>query len=334
MDPITSDRLFGFRHAFDHPVTRGITLAVAAALVIAPLVILLLSAAGVVSAESRGKMLRIYRSWLILVPCMLGPILLGAAWTIAAVGLLSILCYREFARVTGLFREPIVSLCVAAGIFALVFATADHWYGLFVAVTPLTLGLTAAASILPDSPKGYIQRVGLGAFGFLFFGSCLMHLAYIANDTSFRPILLMILVCVEANDVFAYICGKSFGRLKLCPNTSPNKTVGGSLGAILITTPLVAFIGHKVFEHTHVDTPAALLGLGLIISIGGQFGDLMLSSVKRDVGVKDFAAVLPGHGGFLDRFDSLILVAPAVFHYLAVLRGIGLDSPARIITGH
>jgi len=71
----------------------------------------------------------------------------------------------------------------------------------------------------------------------------------------------------------------------------------------------------------------------VIISAGGQIGDLTLSSIKRDLGIKDWANTFPGHGGLLDRFNSLLLVAPAVFHYVGYLRGVGLDQPQRIITG-
>src|SRR5690606_23716594 len=153
---------------------------------------------------------------------------------------------------------------------------------------PLTLAVMAVAAIIPDQPKGFIQRLGLGAFGFLFFGVGLLHLAYFTNDRDYRPMLLLILAAVEANDIFAYICGKTFGRRRLCPNTSPNKTVGGSIGAIVLTTALTALIGTFVFHGTPLDRPLNLIALGLLISVGGQFGDLMLSSVKRDIGVKDF----------------------------------------------
>src|SRR5262249_24383013 len=138
----------------------------------------------------------------------------------------------------------------------------------------------------------------------------------------------------QLNDVFAFCAGKTLGRRKLAPNTSPGKTVGGALGAIILTTPLTALIGHFVFRGTGADSPLSLLALGSIVSIGGQFGDLLISSIKRDVGVKDMGAVIPGHGGVLDRCNSLLLVAPAVFHFVGYVRpGIGLEGPTRIFTG-
>lgn len=70
-----------------------------------------------------------------------------------------------------------------------------------------------------------------------------------------------------------------------------------------------------------------MIGLGLIVSVAGQFGDLMISSIKRDIGIKDMGVTIPGHGGLLDRFDSMLLVSPAVFHYIAFFRGFGLDQP-------
>jgi phosphatidate cytidylyltransferase len=117
------------------------------------------------------------------------------------------------------------------------------------------------------------------------------------------------------------------------PNTSPNKTVGGAFGAIILTTPLVAVIGHFIWTNTALDNPICLIGLGIIVSIVGQFGDLMLSAIKRDLGLKDTAKLIPGHGGLLDRFDSLILVAPAVFHYVNYFVGFGAGQPQRIFSG-
>ncbi|MBN2163738.1 MAG: phosphatidate cytidylyltransferase, partial [Pontiellaceae bacterium] len=114
---------------------------------------------------------------------------------------------------------------------------------------------------------------------------------------------------------------------------SPNKTLAGMLGAMSGTVVLVSVMGSAVFRGTEMDHLSRLIGLGVIISLAGQLGDLVISSIKRDLGVKDMGHVLPGHGGLLDRFDSLLLVAPAFFHYVGYFMGIGLDQPVRIFHG-
>jgi len=333
MNNATWQRLFGFRHAFDDPVTVVLTLAVAALLLLAPLLIFITTRAAKSTADKRKELWDRYRSWIWLVLLILIPILAGAFWTILAVAALSFLCYREYARITGLFRERTISLIVVIGILFLTFAELDNWYRLFVALFPLTVALIAIGGLIADQPKGYIQRVGLGVLGFALFGSGLGNLGYMANDWNYRPILLLILCSVELNDIFAYICGHLFGHRKFVPNTSPNKTVGGALGALILTTPLVAVIAHFIWRETALDSAIRLVGLGIIISVVGQFGDLMLSSIKRDLGLKDTAKLIPGHGGLLDRFDSLILVAPAVFHYVNYFVGFAAGQPERIFTG-
>jgi Predicted CDP-diglyceride synthetase/phosphatidate cytidylyltransferase len=333
MDAAAKERLFGVGHAFASPVTVWITVAVIGALVVASVIIWLLHALGRTSDKLHEELVKRVVSWAVMTPLLLGPVLLGAAWTIGAVAVLSVLCYREFARATGFFRYRSLSIVVVLGIACTTFAIADHWYGLFVAIPPLIIVLLAMVAILPDQPSGYIQRVGIGVIGFLLFGHCLGHLGYIANDADFRPIVMLIILTVELNDVFAYIAGKTFGHRKIVPHTSPNKTLGGALGALILTTALVATVGHFVFAGSAVDTPMKLVGLGLIVSVAGQFGDLMLSSIKRDIGIKDMGASIPGHGGLLDRFDSLLLVAPAVFYYISYFRGFGLDQPTRIFSG-
>ncbi len=332
LDPLTTDRLFGWRHALDHPVTVTLLGGIGVILLLAPLVFVALSRTGLIGEKLRHELWLRYRSWLILIPLLGLPVLLGAAWTMVAVMLLSLFCYREYARATGLFREKFISLLVVLGILALSFATFDHWYELFMALVPLTTGAIAALAVLADRPKGYIQRVALALFGYLLFGCALGHLGYMANDAGYRPIILLVLVAVELNDVFAYVSGKSFGRRKLAPNTSPGKTVGGALGALILTTPLVAIGFHFIYPSGSLDRPLWLGLLGLLVSVLGQFGDLVLSSVKRDLGLKDIGATIPGHGGLLDRFDILLLVAPAVFHFVGYFEGFGLDQPLRVIS--
>ena len=334
MNEITSERLFGVRHAFDDPVATMLTIATIALLLVAPAIIFLVTRSGRIGQERTKELWDRYRSWIWLALSILVPILAGAFWTILAVATLSFLCYREYARITGLFRERTISVIVVLGILLLTFSILDNWYRFFLALFPLTIGLIASGALIADQPKGYIQRVGLGVFGYALFGCALGHLGYIANDWNYRPILLLVICAVELNDIFAYLCGHLFGRRRFVPNTSPNKTIGGALGAIALTTPLVAAVAHFVWIDTVLDTPIHLLGLGTIVSVVGQFGDLMLSSIKRDLGLKDTAKLIPGHGGLLDRFDSLILVAPAVFHYVGYFVGFGLDQPQRIFTGH
>ena len=333
MNQLTRERLFGFRHAFDDRVTVVLTLIALTLFLLGPVLILIATHTPTSGEDKREELWDRYRSWIWLALFILVPILAGAFWTILAVGTLSLLCYREYARITGLFRERTISLIVVIGILFITFASLDNWYQLYVALFPLTVALIAIGGLIPDQPKGYIQRVGLAVLGFALFGSALGNLGNIANDWNYRPILLLIIFAVELNDIFAYICGHLLGRRKFVPNTSPNKTIGGALGAIALTTPLVAIGAHFIWSGAALDTPVRLVGLGIIVSIVGQFGDLMLSSIKRDLGLKDTSKLIPGHGGILDRFDSLILVAPAVFHYVNYFVGFAVDQQQQIFPG-
>jgi phosphatidate cytidylyltransferase len=316
--------------AFAHPATVGITVFLAALLIVTPVIFEVLQWCGRLTPTLRKELYARYFSWLVLVPLMVVPILLGRLWTIAALGLLSILAYREFARATGFFRHRGLSATVALGIGLMIFAIADHWYGFFVALPSLVVSLLVIVAVGADQPKGYLQRVAIAIFAFLLFGVCLAHVGYFANDRNYRPILLLILLCVEINDVFAFCCGKLFGRRKLAPHTSPGKTWGGALGAFVLTTALFATVGSWVFAGTVLAAPVHLATMGALLSFTGQLGDLVISSVKRDLGIKDMAATIPGHGGLLDRFDSLLFVGPALFHYIGFFMGVGLDQAARI----
>lgn len=341
MTATARERLFGYEHAFDHTVTIAVTAALATLLILGPIGLWLFSRSGRLEQPLRDELWRRYYSWLVICPVLLIPILLGAAWTIVGVGVLSLFCYREYARATGLFRERLISFVVVLGIIVLTLAVLDHWYRLFVALTPLTVSVIAAVAVLTDRPKGYIQRVGLAVLGFVLFGTALGHFGYMANDPNYRPLMILVLLAVEMNDVFAFVVGKTIGRHQLAPNTSPKKTIEGAIGGAVLTALLVVGLGQLLFPTEFRDrygiTAAQelryLIGLGLIIGIVGLLGDLMLSAVKRDLGIKDFGALIPGHGGLLDRFDSLILVAPAVFHYTNYIVGIGVHEPTKVFSG-
>lgn len=341
MDEKSFDRLFNFWNAFEHPVTIAICAGVTVALVVAFLLIRKMK--NRVSEESYQELNLRWRSWCWLIPMIVLPILLGAAWTMAAVLLLCIFCYREYARMTGLFRAPLVSLCVVIGILLCTFAALDHFDRLYFAVLPITLGLITAATIQQDRPEGYIQRVALGVLGFCLFGFSLTYLSLISNTgdigngIDYRPLLLLLFLSVELNDIYAFCCGKLTGGPKLFPNTSPGKTVSGSVGGIILTSITVMLLGYFIFQGTPLADWSKLMTLGIFIAGLGQLGDLILSSIKRDLNVKDTGNVIAGHGGLLDRFDSLVLVPPAFYHFVSYfledLGPLGIDQPVRIITG-
>lgn len=336
MNPQAIDRLFNFQNAFDHPVTVIVTAIIFASISLSPALIFVLATIRRTSAEPRRELWLRYRSWLVLIVLMISPILLGAMWTILGVTVLSLVCYAEYARATGLFRHKAVSMVVVLGVMATMLTALDNWPDLFIALIVLAVVLIQAIGVLGDEPKGYIQRTALGVVAFLLFGACFGHLAFVANDVNYRPMLLTLFLCVEMNDVFAFVCGKMIGGPKLAPNTSPNKTIAGGLGAMVLTTLLVFLIGHFGLQNTTTPLrePLHLILLGVIISVSGQFGDLMMSAIKRDIGLKDIGRRIPGHGGVLDRFDSLLLVCPAVFHYVNYFHefSIGHGQPQRILS--
>lgn len=329
------ERLLDARKAFDHPVTIGVVSAIVAGLLIASVLIRVLGKANKISDETYRELIARVRSWYVLAAAMVVPILLGAAWVFGFFLLLSLFCFREYARATGLNASRTATFSVVLAILLTYLAVVDNWLDFFTTSWVMGICLIALIGLTADAPGGFIKRIALSMVAFALFGISLGHLAFMANDSLFRPMLLWILFCTELNDVFAYLSGKTFGKRKLLPNTSPNKTWGGAIGAVVLTSLLAAVIGHFVFAGTTVDHLPHLLMLGLLISVLGQCGDLLISSIKRDLGIKDMAETIPGHGGLLDRFDSLLLVAPIVFHYVNYFKsdGIGGDQVSRILTG-
>ena len=296
---------------------------------LAPMLIQILLVTGRISDARRRQLLVRWRTWVVLAPLVFGPILLGAAWTIVGVGVLSLLCYREYSRATGLFREKAISLAIVLGITLITLATLDNWYRLFMALTPLTIVLILTVALLADRPHGYIQRSALGVLGFVLFGHGLGHLGHLANDPNYRPLILLILVSSEMNDIVSYWIGRGGGKAIL-PQTNSRKSVAGVVGGLVLTTGLVMILGRSVFRDTVLAHWQHLLVLGMLISIVGQLGDLMFSSIKRDLGIRDFDVTVPGHGGLLDRFDSIVPISAVVFHYVNYFVGVGAGEQVRI----
>jgi len=324
--------LAGLEGCLDDPGVRLLLAVMVGSVVVAGIVVAVLAATGRVNPDLRRELIRRTGAWAVMTPLVALPILFGKLPTIILFTLLSLLCYREFARATGLFRDKTMSALVVLSILALNFAAADNWYDLFVAIPALAIVAIATAAILRDQPHGYVQRVGLAALSMLLFGLCLAHIGFMANDRDYRRPMLLLLMCVGFNDVFAYCVGRLVGGLKLAPNTSPGKTIAGAVGAVVLTTLTVWLLGSQVL-HTNLREPKHLITIGLLLSACGILGDLTISSVKRDVGIKDMGALIPGHGGVLDRCNSLLLAAPAIFHYIGyVHNGFGLNETVRVFT--
>jgi len=329
--PAAHDRLLNPLAAFNHPATAVLLAVAFAPLILAPLV--LRFGRGLIPSDTLQDAWRRYWGWLVLVPAMAGAVLLGAAWVMIGAAGLSILCFREYARATGLFREKYICYLVFLGVVTVQLAALDNWYRLFVASFPLGVACIAGLAAAQDRPKGYLQRVALAVMAFCLFGSGLGHLSFLANDTDYRPRLALVLIAVGFWDVARFVTGKVVGGPRLAPNTNPERTISGAVGAGVVVIGFVVVAGGFVFEGTGLHDRARLAVLGLAIAIAAQLGDLMLAAIKRDAGIEALDIVIPGHGGLLDRFDSLILVAPVAFHAIHFFARVGAEEPARVFTG-
>lgn len=128
-------------------------------------------------------------------------------------------------------------------------------------------------------------------------------------------LLIYLVFLTEFNDVAQYIWGNSFGKRKISPTVSPNKTVAGFLGGVLTTTALAVILAPFLTPLVQYEA----VGAGLLIGLSGFVGEVTISALKRDIGVQDSGSLLPSHGGILDRLDSLTYTAPLFFHYVFFL---------------
>lgn len=333
MIDVLRDRFWNLEAALHERFTVGAVVFIAVAIMLSGAVIAFVRARKRHDDPLVRELVLRWKSWIWITVLVLAPILMGSGWVIVGVCILSLLCYGEFARVTGILHERAIGSVVAIGIVVLAFASLDNYFRLFASTLPLTVATIAIVSILKDQPEGYLRRTALGILGFILFGYCLGYLGYFANSPAFRPIVILIILCVELNDIYAFCCGKLIGGPKAIPHTSPGKTWSGCIGAIICTTITFSLLGHFVFLGTKADHWAHLVFMGAGLSIIGQFGDLLLSSIKRDTGIKDMGTLIPGHGGVLDRCDSLVLLPPAMLHYLSLILAVPIgEEPGQLVS--
>jgi len=151
----------------------------------------------------------------------------------------------------------------------------------------------------------------------LIFAIMLSFLVHIRVQEHGVALCIFLIFLTNISDSGAYVFGKMFGRTKLAPKLSPGKTVEGSFFAILVTLGVALLFRQFILPEFSLQV---ILGLGLLIAVGAQLGDIGLSVFKRDVGIKDYGKIIPGHGGILDRFDSLVISTP-LFYYFIIFWG-------------
>jgi phosphatidate cytidylyltransferase len=174
--------------------------------------------------------------------------------------------------------------------------------------------------ILVKSPKDFVKKSTAATFAIFypgFLGGFVLLLAH--SDKGLERILTLV-VLVSCNDTFAYLSGVLFGRHPLAPHVSPKKTWEGLIGAMVATT-----IGSALVFHFALDKSFWLgAGFGIVAVITATCGDLIESAVKRDLAIKDMGNILPGHGGILDRIDSVLFTGPAVWFVLELIKRFSL----------
>jgi phosphatidate cytidylyltransferase len=189
------------------------------------------------------------------------------------------------------------------------------WYGMFIVFIPVwVLMLISARMVLIGETKDFLRAVGTLQWGLMLMVFSISHQAYllVLRPEGGAALVLYLVVLTQLNDVAQYLWGKSLGRHKVVPTVSPNKTVEGLIGGVATTTVLAILLAPVLTPLTFPHSVAA----GLMIGAGGFLGDITIGALKRDIGVKDAGSMLPGHGGILDRINSLTYTAPMFFHFL------------------
>ncbi len=285
---------------------------------------LLIAAASFFLRKNQSSLLREiwlrYVSWLAISVLLIGALALGRIAWIAFVGLLALLVFREYARAVGLWLDHGIQAVVYLFIILIHLVAwwpypdaSPHpgWYGLFVIMPIYGIVALLAIPILRDSYQHMLQKLSLAILGLVYFAFFLAHFAFLHNLPGGVGFVLFLAFLVAINDVGAFVAGKLFGRNKMRPRLSPGKTWEGLIGSFVLVQLAAWGLAWLVPEYsvTHRVIVAAL------IALAAAFGDLATSVIKRDLGIKDWSDSIPGHGGLLDRTNSLIFTAPLFFHY-------------------
>ncbi|MFN3274258.1 MAG: phosphatidate cytidylyltransferase [Paracoccus sp. (in: a-proteobacteria)] len=258
------------------------------------------------------------RAWWVMVIAISLAFLAGRTGVIILFALCSFAALREFMTLTNATRADHRTL---AAVFFIVLPVqyvliGISWYGLFSIFIPVWVFLLLPiVSALAGDTRNYLVRVAEMQWALMICVFCVSHVPALLNlnipGHEGRGVLLIafLVIVVQLSDVLQYVWGKLIGRHKIAPGLSPSKTVEGLLGGVLSAT----LIGASLWWMTPF-SPLQAAGMSLAITLMGFLGGLVMSAIKRDRGVKDWGHSIAGHGGFVDRLDSVIFAAPVFFH--------------------
>ncbi len=199
-------------------------------------------------------------------------------------------------------------------------------YGMFIIWVPVYAFLFVPfRMVLIGETRGFLRAAGTIHWGLMITVFTVGHVAYLlVLPDSVNPVggggpalVLYLVFLTQFNDVAQFLWGKALGRHKVIPKVSPGKTVEGLVGGVLTTVGLAMLLSPWLTPMS----PAWAALVGFLIGVGGFVGDVVISALKRDLGTKDSGALLPGHGGILDRLDSLTYTAPIFFHFVRYMYG-------------
>jgi phosphatidate cytidylyltransferase len=275
---------------------------------------------GTVAAPSRGAaLMRRALSTAVLLPLFLWLVMAGPLWLYGAIiVLVGALGQWEF---TGMFERAGVRTMRALGLVGGVLVTASFALPVSerVVLTAVLLGALTAALWWQRLGQLEWQPAVVTIFGILYVNWLLGYAFWLRDLEAGKEWVLLLVWVTWLGETAAYMVGSTAGRHRLAPLVSPKKTVEGAV-AQLVVSVLAAVIAHAWFFHALGLVGAA--GIGLVLGVSGQIGDLVESALKRSVGTKDTSSLIPGHGGMLDRIDSLLFNTPVLFYCAAHLRGL------------
>jgi phosphatidate cytidylyltransferase len=254
------------------------------------------------------------RAWWVIISVSTLALLFGRIGAAALFGLASFWALREFLTLTP--TRPGDHRALFWVFFVITplqyYLVAVQWYGLFIILIPVYAFLFIPMRLaLSGDCTGFLERAAKIQWALMVCVYCVSHApALLTLPIENNPrLLLFFLLIVQLSDVLQYIWGKLLGKHKIAPHISPNKTWEGFLGGAGTATA----IGGALWWATPF-APWQAVGMSLAITLMGFVGGLTMSAIKRDRGVKDYGTLLPGHGGVLDRIDSICFAAPVFFH--------------------